>query len=152
MLGLLGNSVIGTDHLTGPTADSEIKSARFARHMPLRGRSVLQDLDNDNGTKRLRFFFDETFCNVEAERRSIELAFQARIPMRLFFDLQGFEVGVYIIERLRVRHLKTTRRGRLVRAELEVELVESPVRIDGTLDAAAGAVRAALNPGLRRQR
>ncbi|WP_037309108.1 hypothetical protein [Ruegeria halocynthiae] len=83
MLGLFGNSVIGTDHLTGPTADAEAKSARFARQTPLRGLSVLQDLGNDNGTKQLRFFFDETFCDVESEKAKIETAFQARVPMRL---------------------------------------------------------------------
>ncbi|WP_299773142.1 phage tail protein [uncultured Tateyamaria sp.] len=150
MLGLFGDSVIGTDHLTGPTTDDEVKSARFARHTPLHGRSVLQDLGNDNGTKRLRFFFDETFCDVQVERAKIEAAFLLRVPMRLFLDLRGFEVGVYIIERLRIRNLKTTSRGRLVRVEIEVELVESPVRIDGVLDAAAGTARAALNPALRR--
>lgn len=150
MLGLFGDSVIGTDHLTGPTSDTETKSARLARHTPLRGRSVLQDLGNDNGTKRLRFFFDETFCDVQVERAKIEAAFQLRVPMRLFLDLRGFEVGVYIIERLRIRNLKTTPRGRLVRVEIEVELIESPVRVGGVLDAAAGAARAALNPALRR--
>ncbi|WP_170433027.1 phage tail protein [Ruegeria arenilitoris] len=150
MLGLFGDSVIGTDHLTGPTSDTEVKAARFARHTPLRGQSILQDLGNDNGTKRLRFFFDETFCDAESEKARIEAAFQARVPMRLFFDLQGFEVGVYIIERLRIRNLKTTPKGRLVRAELEVELIESPVSTGGVLDAVAGAARAALNPALRR--
>lgn len=151
MLGLFGDLVIGTDHLTGPTADKETKSARFARHTPISGLSVLQDLGNDNGTKQLRFFFDETFCDVEEEKAKIEIAFQARVPMRLFFDLKGFEVGVYIIERLRIRHLKTSRIGRLVRAEMEVELIESPISTNGVLDAAASATRAALNPGLRRE-
>lgn len=150
MLGLFGNTIIGTDHLTGPTADTESKSARLARHAVLRGRPVLQDLGNDAGTKQMRFFFDETFCDPETELRKIELAFQARVPMRLFFDLKGFEIGTYIIERLRIQRQKTTPKGRLVRVEIEVELIENAVRLGGLVDAAAGAVRAALNPALRR--
>lgn len=152
MLGLFGSSIIGTDHLTGPVADTEVKSARLAQHSLVRGKPALQDLGNDAGTKQLRFFFDETFCDPEAELRKIELAFQGRVPLRLFFDLKGFEIGTYIIERLRIRRQKTTRRGRLVRVEIEVELIESAVPLGGLLGAAAGVARAALNPGLRRQR
>jgi len=152
MLGLFGDSIIGTDHLTGPTADSEVKAARLARHAVLRGKPVLQDLGNDAGTKQLRFFFDETFCDAEAELSKIEAAFQARVPMKLFFDLKGFEVGVFVIERMRIKRQKTTPKGRLVRVEIEVELVESVLRPSGVLGAAAGAVRAALNPALRRSR
>ncbi|KIC38161.1 hypothetical protein RA27_20575 [Ruegeria sp. ANG-R] len=152
MLGLFGDSIIGTDHLTGPTADSEAKSARLVQHSVLRGKPVLQDLGNDAGTKQLRFFFDETFCDAEAELSKIEAAFEARVPMKLFFDLRGFEVGVFIIERLRIRRQKTSPKGRLVRVEIEVELIESVIRPGGILDAAAGAARAAFNPALRRPR
>lgn len=150
MLGLFGDAVIGVDHLTGPTSHSESQSARLARHTPLRGKSILQDLGNDNGSKQLRFFFDETFCDVQTEKAKIEVAFQARVPMRLFFDLRGFDISVYIIERLRIQHLKTSPRGRLVRAELEVELTESPLQVGRLREAAASSVRALRNPGLRR--
>lgn len=150
MLGLFGSSIIGVDHLTGATSDAETKSARLARHKLLRGRPVLQDLGNDAGTKQLKFFFDETFCDTEAELRKITLAFEARVPMRLFFDLQGFEVGVYLIERLRIERKKTTPRGRLTRAEIEVDLIENKLQIGGAVGAAVGTVRSAVNPFLRR--
>lgn len=150
MLGLFGTSVIGTDHLTGPTSDSEDKAARFARHSLVRGKPALQDLDNDAGAKQLRFFFDETFCDPEFELRNIDLAFQGREPMKLFLDLLGFEIGVFLIERLRIKRKKTSPSGRLVRVEVEVELVESDISFGGLLGAAAGIARAIANPILRR--
>jgi hypothetical protein len=150
MLGLFGTSVIGTDHLTGPTSDTETKSARFVRHDLLRGKPAIQDLGNDAGTKKLSFFFDEIFCDPEAELRKIDLAFQGRVPMRLFFDLVGFEIGVFLIESLSIKHKKTTPNGRVVRIELQVEMIESVISPSGLLGAAAGIARAALNPILRR--
>lgn len=150
MLGLFGTSIIGTDHLTGPKADSEDKTARFARHDLVRGKPALQDLGNDAGTKQLNFFFDETFCNPEAELRRLDLAFQGRVPMRLFFDLTGFEVGTFLIERLRIKREQTSPSGRLVRVDIEVELVESAFGVGGLLGAAAGIARAITNPVLRR--
>lgn len=150
MLGLFGTSIIGTDHLTGPTSDSEAKTARFARHDLVRGKPAIQDLGNDAGTKSLRFFFDETFCNPQAELRKIDLAFQGRVPMRLFFDLAGFDIGVFLIESLRIERQKTTRSGRLVRVDIEVELLEASLGLGGLLGAAAGIARAIANPALRR--
>ena len=150
MLGLFGTSVIGTDHLTGPTSDSEGKTARFARHDLVRGKPALQDLGDDAASKRLSFFFDETFCDPEAELRKIDMAFKGRTPMKLFFDLRGFEVGVFLIERLSIKRQKTSPSGRVVRIDLEVELVESASSLGGLLGAAAGIARAIANPILRR--
>lgn len=150
MLGLFGTSIIGTGHLTGPTSDSEEKAARFVRHDLVRGTPALQDLGNDANVKKLKFFFDEAFCNPEAELRKIDLAFEGRVPMRLFFDLVGFEVGVFLIERLRIERQQTSPSGRLVRVELEVELIESSMSLGGLLGAAAGVVRALVNPLVRR--
>ncbi len=150
MLGLFGTSIIGTNHLTGPISDDEDKSARFARHDLVRGKPVLQDLGNDAGTKRLAFFFDEVFCNPEKELRKIEVAFKARIPMRLMFDLIGFELSVFSIERLSIKRQKTSPSGRLVRVELQVDLIESELGLGDVLGAAAGIGRAILNPLLKR--
>jgi hypothetical protein len=150
MLGLFGTSVIGTNPMTGPNSDSEDKAARFVRHDLLRGKPALQDLGNDAGSKQLSFFFDETFCDPAAELRKIDLAFQGRVPMRLFFDLTGFEVGVFLIEQLRINRQQTTPSGRLVRVEVDVELVESAIGLGGALGAAAGIARALSNPILRR--
>ena len=159
MLGLFGTSIIGTNHLTGPRSDSEDKTARFVRHDLVRGKPVLQDLGNDAGTRQFDFFFDETFCNPQAELRKIDLAFQGRVPMRLFFDLTGFEIGVFLIERLRITRQQTTPSGRLTRVELEAELVESSFGglgglggFGGLAGAAAGIARAIANPILRRRR
>lgn len=150
MLGLFGNFVIGHDHLTGPVGDSQDMAARFARHETVRGTPILQDLGNDNGTRQLRFFFDETFCNPEAEARRFEQAFKARTPMRLFFDVVGFEIGSFLIERIRKVTRKTAPSGRVTRIEIEVELIESASSIGGLLGAAVGLARAILNPLVQR--
>lgn len=152
MLGLFGGSVIGTDHLTGPVSDEEEKAARFVRHETVRGKPVLQDLGNDAGTRSFSFFFDEVFCNPTVELAKIELAFQARAPMKLFFDLRGFQINFWIIERLRIDRKKTSPSGRLVRVELEAELVETEANVQRLLGGAAQTLRSAINPALRRLR
>lgn len=151
MLGLLGKSLIGTDHLTGPTGDEEERAARFARHELVRGKPALQDLGNDAATKRLSFFFDETFCDPEAELRKLDLAFKARVPMQLFLDLTGFQVGVFLIERLRITTQKTTASGKAVRIELEAELIESALSLGGVIGRAIRTARTLTNPLLRRR-
>ena len=83
------------------------------------------------------------FCNPQAELRKIDLAFQGRVPMRLFFDLTGFEIGVFLIERLRITRQQTTPSGRLTRVELEAELVESGFGGLGGLGGLAGRRRLA---------
>lgn len=150
MLGLFGESVICTNALTGPSGSSEERKARFARHDVVRGKPVLQDLGNDNGRKTLDFFFDETFCDVEAEKRKIEAAFQARLPMRLYFDLIGFEISTYLIERLKVTSKKTSSTGRLVRCDIQVELTEAAL-FAGGVGIAGSFARAILSPTLRRR-
>lgn len=150
MLGLFGTSIIGTNHLTGPTAATEEKAARFARHDLVQGKPVLQDLGNEAGTKVLNFFFDETFCEPEVEIRKIDAAFKARVPLKLYLDLIGFEVGVFLIERLHIETQQTTRTGRVVRAELEVELIEYDGSLNRIVGAAVGLARAIGNPFVRR--
>ena len=83
--------------------------------------------------------------------RKIDLAFKARVRMRLFFDLAGFEMGMFLIERMQIKRKKTSPSGRAVRIELEVDLVESAIGLGGLLGAAAGALRAITNPTLRRR-
>lgn len=150
MLGLFGGSVIGVNHLTGAVSDEEEAAVRLVRHEPVRGKPILQDLGDDAGTRSLSFFFDETFCDPEVELAKIEAAFKARVPMELFFDLLGFQISAWVIERRRINRKKTSATGRLVRVEVEVDLVESAGSVGGILGGAAERARAALNPGLRR--
>ncbi|WP_282093035.1 phage tail protein [Epibacterium ulvae] len=150
MLGLFGEQLIGTDHLTGPIAANRDVSARLPRHTLINGKPILQDLGDDAGTQRLEFFFDESFCNPERELREIEAAFKSRLPMRLFFDLVGFELSVYVIERLSIVTKKTDGDGRATRIRLTVELIEHQSSLQGVARAAAGRLRASTNPLLRR--
>jgi len=150
MLGVLGDILIGTEPLTGPTGDEEERAARFARHEVLRGRPILQDLGNDAGSKRLTFFFDETFCDPAAELRRLNAAFAARLPMQLFFDLQGFQLGTYLIERMRIERQKTAPSGRLVRVNIEVDLIESVTGVGGPLGGLLSGLQSVANPLLKR--
>lgn len=149
MFGMLGASLFGTDHMTGPKSQEETKSARFARHDLVRGKPAFQDLGNDAETLRLSFFFDETFCNVETELAIITAAFELRTPMRLMLDISAAAIGVYQIQSLTIRRQQTTSSGRVTRADLDVELIENIIGFDGLLGAAAGIVRAIANPFLK---
>ena len=149
MLGRFGKSIIGINHLTGATSDEEEKSARFEQHKVVRGKPVIQDLGDEARTKRLSFFFDESFADVEKELGKIELAFATRIPMRLFVNLIGLEIGVFLIESLSIRRQKTDGGGRVVRAEIDVSLLESSISLGGIT--APGLIgRAVFNPLLKR--
>lgn len=151
MLGLFGSSIIGIDPLTGPTGDDGSVSARLARHELVRGKPVLQDLGDDAATRRIRFFFDETFCVPEVELAALEAAFRARIPMRLFLDLGNFALGVFVIESLKVDRQKTSSFGRIVRAELTADLIETDVAaLRAVTRAAASVARAIRNPLVQR--
>lgn len=151
MLGLFGTSVIGTDAMVSPKSASQNRQARFARHELVRGTPILQDLGDDAGTRQLGFYFDDAFCNPELELRKIDLAFANRVPMKLFFDLIGFEVSTFLIERIRIKSRQTSRAGRLTRVDVEVELIESPPDSTKVEGAAAGISRAIRNPVLRRR-
>jgi phage protein U len=151
MLGLLGTSVIGVDPLTGPTRDSEDVSARFARHDLVRGPASLQDLGNEAAQRQLRFFFDETFCEPEAELQNLRRAFEGRSRLRLLLDQNGFKSGVYLIERMRIERQKMSATGRMTRVDIEVELLETSSSLGAILEGAASLVRALNNPSLRRK-
>lgn len=148
MFGLLGNSVIGLDPLTGPTAHGEDKTARLARHQVVRGKPVVQDLGDDATTQTLSFFFDETFCEPEDELRKLQRSYAARTTIRLFADSIGLQSGTFVIERMSIRRQKTNKRGKVVRVEIEAELLEATSSLVTTL--LGVAANAILNPLLKR--
>lgn len=122
LFGSFGTSPIEFDHLTGPTSDELDFEARFARHTPVRGESIIQDLGNEAPPRKLRFFFDESFCDPEEELAKIQSAFEARRALRLSARAP---LGSFIIERMNVKRLKLSPSGRLVRTEVNVELIRS---------------------------
>ena len=150
MLGLLGTSLIGIDHLTGPISENEVKKARLQRHQLLRGKPAIQDLGNDAGARKLSFFFDETFCNPEKELGKINEAFQRRTPMKLYFDVAGLELGIFLIDQLSIDRQKTTSKGKLVRVKLDTNLIEQGLPLGGVLSVPGIINRAINNPFLRR--
>ncbi|KQI68001.1 hypothetical protein AN189_13115 [Loktanella sp. 3ANDIMAR09] len=149
MLGLLGDTPIGFDPLTGPVGQSDTERARIVRHNPVRGTPILQDLGDDNRTRSLRFFLDETFCDVEAEINRLRSARQVRTVLQLFLSLGNLSVGGYLIEQMTIERRKTSPAGRIVRAEVSVDLVEASSAISGQGIAATFA-RALISPFVRR--
>lgn len=146
LLGRFGSSPIEFDHLTGPTSDELDYEARFARHMPLRGESIIQDLGNNAPPRRLRFFFDESFCDPEQELAKLQDAFAARRALRLS---ARSNLGSFIIERMSVKRLKMSPHGRLVRVEINAELIRSKSTGLGLQLAGLGAA-ALSSPFVRR--
>lgn len=146
LLGSFGTSPIEFDHLTGPTSDELDYEARFVRHTPVRGESIIQDLGNEAPLRKLRFFFDETFCSPEEELAKIHSAWEERRALRL--SVRGPR-GSFIIERMNVKRLKESRSGRLVRAEVNVEMIRSKATGLG-LSLAGRGLAALASPFLRR--
>ena len=151
MLGLLGDTVIELDHFTGPTERTDQERSRLVRHETVRGAPVVQDLGNDARTQTLTFFLDETYCDVEAEIDRLRGARQARSLLGLLLGTRNLHLGRYTLEEIEIITKKTTRRGRIVRAEVTVELLEAGTSIASALGGIASDVATALgNPFLRR--
>ena len=149
MLGLLGDTVIGLDHLTGPTGREDVERSRLVRHETVRGAPVLQDLGDDAEERSLDFFLDETFCDVDAEIARLRRARRSRSILSLIFGAD-LSVGSFRIEEIKVVTRKESPTGRTVRAEMSVELVRSG---GGSLTGVATSLVAALaSPFVRRGR
>lgn len=139
MIAYFGLIPLGTDHLTGPTADTEEFRNVFAEHDVTRGKPMLQDIGAELDTRSFSFFFDEGFCNPSVEYARLKAAQLSKTPAPLVIPGAGYRGQIYVVERLRVRAQATTRSGRLVRLDATIDLIEAP-RGAGVLGAIAAAV------------
>lgn len=150
MLGLLGDTVIGLDVLTNPVEQSDTERARLVRLDTARGAPILHDLGDENDVRTLEFFLDETFCDVEAELAKLRRARLVRTILRLFLGVSNLGLSGYLLEEMTVRQQKTSPSGRIVRAEVSVQLVAEGGLAEVAQGIAADAVAALASPFVRR--
>lgn len=123
---LLGSIRIGDAVWTGPDAADEERKAALVEHKVARGKLPVQDMGDDNDKKTLTFFFDETFCEPEAELAQLESAFEMRVPLAYVGGDGSFRGVRWLIEDLKVKTLKTTMSGRVVRMRVTLKMLECP--------------------------
>lgn len=157
---LLGDIVLGVGTgagaLTGPTALTEQYANSFARHDVLRGKPVLQFIGQDLDTREFSFFFDEGFCDPEAQWRLLLSAYATRVSLPLI-AAGPFDGRHFVVESLDRDILKTTRSGgRVVRLESTLSLLEAPIPdllsagLSGAVRTASALGSSATKPGARR--
>lgn len=127
ILSFLGSIVLGTsDYLTGPKSDKERFRNSWAKHDVIRGKPVVQEIGQELIEREFDFFFDETFCDPQAEWDRLYSAFMNKEPMPFISGL-GFDGTRYLVESLEKDVQKTTRRGGVpVRIEAHITLIEAP--------------------------
>jgi phage protein U len=123
---LLGDIRIGDAVWTGPDSADEERKAALVEHKVARGKPPVQDMGDDNDTKTLTFFFDETFCEPEAELSLLTTAFEIRQPLAYVGGDGSFRGVRWLVEQLKVKTLKTTLAGRPVRMKVTLKMLECP--------------------------
>lgn len=123
---LLGSIRIGDAVWTGPDAADEDRKAELVEHKVARGKPPVQDMGDDNDKKTLTFFFDETFCEPEAELAQLQAAFEMRMPLAYVGGDGSFRGVRWLVEELKVKTLKTTPYGRPVRMKVSLKMLECP--------------------------
>ena len=145
---LLGDIKIGDAVWTGPTAASEKREAVLVEIEVARGKQPVQDMGDNNDTKSLSFFFDETFCDPETELAKLSAAFAARSPLAYVSGGGAFSGTRYLVKSLAVETLRSTPYGRPVRIAVNAELLEAGgLSLSALLAAVARAGATAIRSG-----
>jgi len=149
---LLGDIILGTDVMTGPTGSEEELGNTINEHQVVRGKPVLQDAGEENDRRSFRFFFDETFCDVSAQYAKLRAARESRTALPLVHGNGAYLGKRYVVQSVRITHQKAAPDGRPVRIEGELELIEAPgasFSLGGIIGVATAAI-ALINPLVRR--
>lgn len=115
------------DRTIGRQRRQEGKKATLVEHNVAYGKPPIQDMGDENDTKSLEFFFDETFCDAQTELAKLEMAFAARVPLAYVAGDGAFNGVRWLIETLDVTTLKTTPYGRPVRLKVTASMKETPL-------------------------
>lgn len=148
----LGDILLGTDVMTGPTGSEEELGNTINEHMVVRGKPVLQDAGEENDRRTFSFFFDETFCDPVAQYAKLRAVRASREALPLVHGNGAYLGNRYVVKSVRITHRKATPSGRPVRIEGEIELIEAPgssFTLGGILGVATAAI-ALINPLVRR--
>jgi hypothetical protein len=157
---LLGDIILGTSAaLTGPTDHASGSATTIPQYPVNRGKPIPHVVGDELDIQDFSFFFDETFCDVAANKARLEGAFASKSPQALVIGNGSLFRGKrFIVEALDMATLQTDRSGNPVRIEGHISLLEDPVAggLGGLLDritrarAIARGSLASLNAGVRR--
>ena len=161
IFGWLGDIPLGSDVLTGPTGSDEQLDNTINEHPVVSGKPVPQRAGEELDRRRFTFFFDETFCDPEAEYAKLKAARSSGSILPLVFGNGGYGGEQYEVKSVRIRHRKTTASGRVVRIDASVDLLEVPRGAITLYSAASGlssligsgvaaVARAVINPLVRK--
>lgn len=145
----LGDIQLGV--LTGPTGSEEQLDNTINEHKVVRGKPVPQDGGEELDRRSFRFFFDETFCDPQAQYMMLLAARSSRSVMPLVFGNGTYLGKSYAVQSVNIGHKKTSKSGRVTRIEASIDLIEVPagaLSIGGV--GLAALARALINPLTRR--
>ena len=150
----LGDLKLGISNiLTGPIASDESLGNTINEYAVLRGKPVPVWAGEELDLRNFAFFFDETFCDPDAEYSKLKKARSDKSAMALVMGNGTYLGKKYWIEGVNITWLKTTPGGKLVRLEAGISLKEVPrgaASIPSGIAGIAGIARALSNPFARR--
>lgn len=148
----LGDLTLGLSSvMTGPTGASETLDNSGHIHKTLRGKPVLQVAGEDLDKRSFSFFFDESFCDPEAEYAKLKAMRSSGQASSLVFGNGSYNGKKYWPKSVKITLQKTAETGRIVRLEASIELWEVPggsLSIGGV--GIASLARAVINPLTKR--
>lgn len=148
----LGEIELGLSNvMTGPIADAETLANTINEHKVVRGKPVPQNGGEELDKRSFSFFFDESFCDPQAEYARLRAARSSRSVMPLVMGNGAYNGKNYQIKSVRITKQKTTPSGRIVRLDAAIELIEVPgsaLSIGGV--GLASVARALINPLIKR--
>lgn len=137
--------------MTGPTGASETLENSGHVHKTLRGKPVLQVAGEELDKRSFSFFFDESFCDPEAEYAKLKAMRSNGEAWPLIFGNGSYNGKKYWPKSVKVTFQKTTENGRIVRLEASIKLIEvsgGSLSIGGV--GVASLARAIINPLTKR--
>ena len=145
----LGDISFGSDVLTGPTSFGEELTNSLPEHAVVRGKPVVQDTGEELDKRSFAFFFDETFCEPEAELAKLRAAHASRSALALVPASGAYRGKRFVVVSISPDIKKTRENGRVTRVSASMKLKEATgSAISGP--AIASLAIALVNPLTRR--
>lgn len=117
---------LGTDHLTGPTADAEDLENTYAEHAVARGKPVVQIIGEERIKRGFSFYFDVGWCDPEAEWARLYGLYLSKTAGALIIPGAAWRGERYLVDTLSNKKEATTESGRMVRITATIALSEDP--------------------------
>lgn len=114
----------------------------IVEHAIIEGKPKLQKVGEKLDTIQMTMMFSDSFCNVQAEIDALNDARKAVEVMPLIMG-DGLLIGDYVIKTLKVKRTDAAMNGKLLQAEVQVDLIEFY-----TADREQATETAAINAGI----